>query len=410
MPVVSTGGAVVHRMSIPASSLVPSRPWPRASASALSVLGLLCALAACSSKSGDDDASASGGSGMIMVGRGGNTGAGASGSLGSGGSSIGTCGELSVNGCAGIAFEAEGGPLDIYIMFDQSGSMLNDVGGMTRLQAVQTATAQFLRDPQSAGIGVGIGYFGTQPIGQVSCDPNVYRTPDVPITMDHEQVVRSLNGRMPTGETPTSAALSGACTYAQEFRRKNPGHAVVNLLVTDGKPEAPVSCGGGGCCPTLDEATRVARECLDGNPGVPTYVLGVGPNLDNLGRIAESGGTRSAYLVGDQDVSAKVLAALNSIRGDAKVPCNLEIPRPASGAPLDYNQVNVLLAPTSCAYEPVYRVRSAAECTPEGGWHYDDPAAPTSILLCGASCDRVRRAGSSLKFSIGCATVEPPVR
>ena len=399
-------------MPTTALPIAPSRRWPRAFASALTALGLLAAVAACSSNTGDDDAaSARGGSGSLIIGQGGaNTGAGASGSVGHGGASIGTCGELAVNGCAGVAYEAEGGPLDIYIMFDQSGSMLNDVGGLTRLEAVQRATAQFLRDPESAGIGVGIGYFGTQPIGQVSCDPNVYRTPDVPITMDHEQVVRSLNGRMPTGETPTSAALSGACTYAQEFRRKNPGHAVVNLLVTDGKPEAPVSCSTGGCCPTLDEATRVARECLDGNPGVPTYVLGVGPNLDNLGRIAESGGTRSAYLVGDQDVTAKVLAALNSIRGDAKVPCNLEIPQPSSGAPLDYDQVNVLLAPMSCAYEPVYRVRTAADCTAEGGWHYDDPAAPTSIALCKTSCDRVRRAGSSLKFSIGCATVEPPVR
>jgi hypothetical protein len=396
-------------MSPLASPFVSSRFWPRASASAL--LGLAWALAACGSKSGDDDAaSARGGSGSIVVGNGGtNPGTSGSGSGASAGST-GTCGDTSVNGCAGVAYEAEGGPLDIYIMFDQSGSMLNDVGGLTRLEAVQRATAQFLRDPESAGIGVGIGYFGTQPIGQVSCDPNVYRTPDVPITADHEQVVRSLNGRMPTGETPTSAALSGACSYAQEYRRQNPGHAVVNLLVTDGKPEAPVSCGSGGCCPTLDEATRVASDCLNGNPGIPTYVLGVGPNLDNLGRIAQAGGTRSAYLVGDQDVTAKVLAALNSIRGDAKVPCNLEIPTPASGAPLDYNQVNVLLSPASCAYEPVYRVRTAAECTVEGGWHYDNPEAPTFIALCAASCDRVRHAGSSLKFSIGCATVEPPVR
>jgi hypothetical protein len=41
--------------------------------------------------------------------------------------------------------------------------MLNDVTGRTRLQAVQQATAQFLRDPASIGVGVGIGYFGTQP-------------------------------------------------------------------------------------------------------------------------------------------------------------------------------------------------------------------------------------------------------
>lgn len=33
--------------------------------------------------------------------------------------------------CAAQAYEGEAIPLDIYIMFDQSGSMLNDVGGLT---------------------------------------------------------------------------------------------------------------------------------------------------------------------------------------------------------------------------------------------------------------------------------------
>ena len=100
------------------------------------------------------------------------------------------CDDTSSETCAGLNFEVESIPLDIYVMFDQSGSMLNDVGGLTRLQAVQLAVATFLRDQNSAGIGVGIGYFGFQPIGHVSCDANVYEKADVPVSRDHEAVIR----------------------------------------------------------------------------------------------------------------------------------------------------------------------------------------------------------------------------
>jgi Mg-chelatase subunit ChlD len=141
------------------------------------------------------------------------------------------------SGCVGQAYEGESIPLDIYIMFDQSGSMLNDVGGLTRLEAVQQATRDFLRDPASAGIGVGIGYFGYQPIGETRCDEALYASPDVPVSVDHEPVIRSLDGREPTGETPTASALRGSCTYASGWKRMHPGRGVVILLVTDGKPE-----------------------------------------------------------------------------------------------------------------------------------------------------------------------------
>lgn len=320
------------------------------------------------------------------------------------------CGDSSIDGCVGSNYEGEGIPLDIYVMFDQSGSMLNDVGGVTRLQAVQQATSAFLRDPDSAGIGVGIGYFGVQPIGQVSCASQAYATPDVAITLDHQRVIDSLSARMPTGETPTGAALQGACSYARSYRAATPGHAVVILLVTDGKPEAPVSCQSGGCCPTLDEATTAVTDCLDGGAGIPTYVLGVGPNLDNLSRIADAGGTHSAYLVGDQDVAANVLAALNSIRGDALIPCDLQIPTPSDGSLLDYNQLNVLVSDGSCEFEPFYYVRDAGHCNDEHGWYYDDASAPERVELCPASCERVRQPGTNLRLTVGCQTLPPPVR
>jgi Mg-chelatase subunit ChlD len=306
--------------------------------------------------------------------------------------------------CAAQAYEGEAIPLDIYIMFDQSGSMLNDVGGLTRMEAVQRATSTFLRDEASAAIRVGLGYFGFQPIGQTSCAPEDFASPSVPVTLDHEEVLRSLADRQPTGETPTGAAIRGGCTYAQQWKGNNPGHSVVLLLLTDGEPKAPMSCSSGTCCPTLDDAVQAAAECHSGELGIDTYVLGVGPFLDNLQRIAKAGGTEQAYLIGDKDVERQVLAALNSIRGAASIPCELQLPE-TRGAPLDYDFVNVAYQDSSCALSTIYNVRDDRSCDrAEGGWYYDDPAAPKSVKLCGASCDRVSAPGGRLAFTVGCET------
>jgi len=307
--------------------------------------------------------------------------------------------------CAAQAYEGEAVPLDIYIMFDQSGSMLNDVGGITRLEAVERAAGTFLRDQASATIGVGVGYFGFQPIGQTTCVASDYASPSVSVTLDHEAVLRSLAQREPIGETPTGAAIRGACGYAKDWKKANAGHAVVLLLLTDGEPKAPMSCSTGGCCPTLADAVQAATDCRSGQPGIKTYVLGVGPFLDNLQQIAQAGGAEHADLIGDQDVEHQVLQALDSIRGDASIPCQLKIPEPAGGTDLDYGLVNVAYQDSSCTLSTIYNVPSVASCDAmSGGWYYDNPAAPSSVNLCGASCDRVAAPGGRLAFTVGCQT------
>lgn len=318
------------------------------------------------------------------------------------------CGEPEFRECAGQSYEGESLPLDIYVMFDQSGSMLNDVGGMTRLAAVQRATTEFLRAPESARIGVGIGYFGHQPLGETSCETAEYREAAVGVTQEHEAVIASLAGREPTGETPTGAALRGACDYVSAWQRETPGHEVVILLVTDGIPEAPVSCAGNACCPTLDDAVQAATECS--KRGIRTFALGVGPALDNLARIARAGGTGDAYLVEDRNAAADVLAALNQIRFAASIPCELSIPKPAGASSLDYSRVNLSLsAAGGCDFEPVYYVADPAACPAEGGWSYDDEASPTRVNLCPATCARVTEPDARLRFSIGCETAVAPI-
>ena len=166
-----------------------------------------------------------------------------------------------------------------------------------------------------------------------------------------------------------------------------------------------MSCSAGTCCPTLDDAVEAAADCKSGEPAIATYVLGVGPFLDNLQRIAKAGGTEHAYLIGDDDVEQPVLAALNSIRGAASIPCELKLPESKGGAPLDYGLVNVAYQDSSCTLSTIYNVPSDTSCDAvDGGWYYDDPAAPSSVKLCDASCDRVSAPGGRLAFTVGCET------
>jgi hypothetical protein len=330
---------------------------------------------------------------------------------------------LNGSACAGIQYEPEPTPLDIYVMFDQTGSTLScvdptDVAGTdarckkTRIDAIREAIAQFMADPESAGIGVGIGYFGQFPLGSTDCRDSAYATPAVAIGALPDSagaLMASLNSVVPTGETPTGAAIRGACSYAMNWKQTHVGHRVVMLLVTDGLPEAPISCPQAACCPTLDDAVTAALGCLDNNRGLQTYVLGVGPYLDNLQQIALAGGTKNAYLVGSGDVGSQVLQALNTIRSAAMIPCTLNIPKPPSGLQIAYDQINIAYADPACHGSVFPKVSSADACGTDAGWYYDDPAAPSRVELCPTSCNQVSLSGARLLFTVGCETVNSTI-
>jgi hypothetical protein len=416
--------------------LPPGRNTMRRLLASISFLGAAAVFAACSSSTSGDEGNhsgsvgsgaggeengiiftAGGSSGQNGTGnstsKGGASGKGSSSSSGAGGSGMGPAGQCDAppddSGCVGELYVGETIPLDIYVMFDQSGSMLHmEQGGVTRIDAVRDAVGQFLTDPASAGLGVGIGYFGYEPIGSTSCGPSDYEQADVAVGTlpDNAQaIIDSLAGRMPTGETPSGGAIRGACSYAKQWKTDHPGRETVILLVTDGNPEAPVTCGdkgAGPCCPTLDDAIAATTDCRNGMPGLKTYVLGVGPFLENLGKIATAGGSGMAYLVSGGDVSKQVLDALNRIRAAAQIPCELNIPTPPNGHTVDLTRVNVIRTSASCETTVLGYRDIPSSCDANGGWYFDDPSAPQKVVLCKKSCDDVSLPGEQLMFSVGC--------
>jgi hypothetical protein len=318
-----------------------------------------------------------------------------------------------IGNCVAQAAAAEGIPLDIYVMFDQSGSMITPSGAGTRLDAVRAALTDFARAPASSGIGIGIGYFGDLPIGETSCEPSRYRDPAVPIAglpANADALVRSLGSVKPVGETPTAAAIRGACGYASEWKSAHPDRLTVMLLITDGVPEAPVtSQQPGGCNPTLADAVAATSACRADNDDLGTYVIGVGPSLSNLDQIAAAGGTEKAYLVEGGDVGTKVLDALNAIRGAAQIPCEMKIPPPPDGQALDRGRVNVVFVDGTATARDLYAVDDQSACGDEDGWYYDDPSAPKTIRLCERTCALVKGdVKGRLEVAFGCATVSRP--
>jgi hypothetical protein len=66
----------------------------------------------------------------------------------------------------------------------------------------------------------------------------------------------------------------------------------------------------------------------------------------------------------------------------------------------------VRLTPDGGTPEVVPQVPTVGDCGTEGGWYYDNPAAPTKILLCPASCELVQSVNQgAIEIVLGCQTI-----
>jgi hypothetical protein len=325
--------------------------------------------------------------------------------------------------CAAERRDSQGVPVDLFFMVDKSTSMycpvgpgdmcLNGVpqppGTATRWTAVTDALKAFVSSPSTEGIGAGIGFFpvaGAAPGSTALCAATDYVAPAVaigPLPGAAMPIVTAIGNQMLSPGTPTTPALQGALEYAKGYATATPNRSAAVVLTTDGQPSL--------CAPnSIETASAAATAALAGTPSIKTYVIGVGPSLDNLNQIAVAGGTSQAYLVDTgMDVVAQLTAALKTIANP--ITCDYAIPM-TPGKPLDFGLVDVEISVGSAGVPVrVGKVADAGACTTTGGWYYDmnPPATPTMIKLCPQSCDPIRAtAGSTLKVLIGCAPVVPP--
>ncbi len=317
--------------------------------------------------------------------------------------------------CATSTVTATAVPLDIFIMQDQSGSMKDTTGtGETKWNAVKSAFKTFMADPASAGLGVGLQYFGQSGFfsgGASTCDVAVYAKADVeiaPLPGVGSAINTSLTLHTPFTDTPTGPALQGALQHARAWQKTHPGHVVNVVLATDGLPTA---------CTPLDipAIAALATAAMAEKPPIRTYVIGVlsSDDLakgggDNLNQISMAGNGANAFVIDTStDVSKSFLDALAKIRGTS-LACEYVVP---TGTGVDYGKVNVLVTVGGSSATIPY-VGSKAKCDAKtGGWYYDIPpesGTPTKILTCDATCSALSLdSGGKIDIQVGCATVRP---
>jgi len=397
--------------------------WQRRAA-----LGLVCLLwgAGCGQEDGEeaDEAPAAGGADAAPTGTGGAPPA-SSGAIGGSSTSV----LLATGGAEATPDLAEGGaatcaathaqatlrPVRLAFLLDVSGSMgkldhpWHDPA--LKWEPVVAGTEAFFGAPAAAGIEATLTFF---PAEDDRCDTESYLTPDVPLTaLPSPLFAEAIAAVTPASEdewrggTPTLAALGGVISALRPTAEAEPDVAHAIVLVTDGHPQ---DCDD-------DSIESVAAAAAAVADLLPTFVIGVkNPPLEDapdtvsdLGAIAVAGGTGAAFLIDTGDPAAttsELLAVIDGIRG-AALACDLTLPPPPAGQTLDPRRVRVTYTSGTTALELGYD----ATCADANGWHYDDPAAPTTIHLCEGACATVQQdPAASLDVEFACTIVNPVLR
>ena len=307
--------------------------------------------------------------------------------------------------CATSADEATLIPLNMIIMFDRSGSMDADNKWVDSTAALKA----FVQSPESAGLRVALRYFPDDGCNDSDCGFTGCSQPEVQaaeLTSDpgptdaHEQaLVSSIDDANPDGShTPIYPALGGATKWAADYLVANPTEKAIVIFVTDGEPN--------GCDEDTNNIAAIAGDAFNAS-GVYTYAVGLAGSAEGLmNEIALRGGTGQAIFIGaGGNAEQDLLNALQAIQGN-QLSCSFAMPQSANGEEIDPAKVNVTYTPgDGGAPNTVGQVANAAACAAAGGWYYDNPAAPTTITLCDATCQAVQADDQGkIQIVVGCAT------
>ncbi len=305
--------------------------------------------------------------------------------------------------CATVKAEAKLTPVNMVVMYDQSGSMGDTTENPSydpskRWIPVGTAMKAFFTDTTSAGLNASLTFFAS---ATNSCNATDYGAPEVALTaLPNATFSSTITAHAPKGDTPTRAAVKGAITQAQAVLAGHAGEKTVIVLVTDGEP---YGCGITTNTQSQAEVANVANDVSAVAASIPTYVIGVGPSVANLDAVAAAGGTTSALQVtvgNPAQTTSDLLAAMATIRGQL-ASCDFAIPAPPDGRTLDFDKVFVVRTPSG---QPAVTLPYNQTCSGPG-WRYDDPKNPTKVLLCDATCDVVKAdPGGKIDVQFACVS------
>jgi hypothetical protein len=256
----------------------------------------------------------------------------------------------------------------------------------------------FVQDPASAGIGVGLRYFGMQ----CEADPyDKYPTVEVGVLPDNAQaLLDQINEGVDLSASPMLPALKGGIQHQARRAREHSDIKQVVVMVTDGFAQDIT-------CPySTKDVSDTAEAGFSSPEQIESYVLGFGSPDTNiaiadellayfssLDLIASKGGTYKAITPNPSNDPAPMRDALTKVRRAAQ-PC--EYVRPAG---VDPGYINFVFD----ADERIPRVDDRAKCGQGSGFFYEKP---DTISLCEASCALLRNQDRAATLQIGCPSMK----
>jgi hypothetical protein len=292
-----------------------------------------------------------------------------------------------------LSMPAERKRLDMYIVMDANVTL-----PYTGQWELATAGLRaFVLDSRTRGIGVGLRFFGNQ------CDADVYSAqPNVEVDLVENtaaSIVSWTNMRLNYPASPMGPALIGGIQHQTRRAAEHPAWKQVVVLVSDGFT-ADFTCQYSSRDLDNDAAAGFSQS-----PPIETHVIGFGlpptgaiagdivSRFLPLDSIAAAGGSRQSVSVSSNDDASKMNEAFQSVRRNAQ-PCEYVLP---SG--LDPTAINLTLTPGG----DLPLVDDATRCGQTAGFYYDSHDAPTSMILCPASCTAMQQSDSQTAvLLVGC--------
>jgi hypothetical protein len=300
--------------------------------------------------------------------------------------------------CAGIRNDAPpAAGVDVIFIIDTSGSMLHAT------MQVQANIAKFVQDFEGSGAD-------THVIMITGNDPAA----GTPLAMETDKY-RFISSMVDSGALFTVATQR--FPEYQDFLR--PGSAVQFVMITDDQDRvAP---------PAFEQQMKellggraftqhaVASPDVDGLPCISKAQLWnplcVAPIPAICGATAigkayytladDTGGEKLSIC--EDDWSEVFLKLKEAVIAAVPLPCSYPLAA-ASTDKFDTDKVAIVYTPAGGDDQEFPLATDMGQCGDKVGWYYDDPAKPTTVVLCPKACESVA-AGGSVDIAFGCKPI-----
>jgi|GEM_PF-1272549 len=366
--------------------------------------------------------------------------------------------------CATGQAKANLTPVNMFIQFDRSTSMLQ--GMPVKWPQAVTALTGFFKDSGSAGLRIALRFFpanvpvaGCGGTGMNQCPANAVqacseplvklgelKAESAPADVQEQLLLDAIAMSAPTpgmmggfmggaqqGFPQQMGAGTGGASGAAGGPGTGTGGAMAGAGVATGTPIYPALSGAiewakrqklaapneqavvvlvtdgdaSVCNQDIDDIAKLASDGFAMHQ-IPTYVVGIeGASEEKLHPIAAAGGTTRALLATNgATVEQDLINALKAIRGSA-ISCDIPMPTAqTAGTTVDPMKINVNLTTTGATMPELIGQTTGATACDQGGWFYDNPTTPTKITLCPTTCMRAQSdAMAKLDIQLGCRSV-----